>query len=69
MRTITLRHLDNREFARIQHSILAEDVLNAVCFEFECFDDDVSFEENEDGSLISVCGQPVAQSYVSYGRF
>lgn len=69
MRTITLRHLDNREFARIINPTSTSAVIDAIEFEFECDEDAVMFAENEDGELISVYGQPVAQSYVSYGRF
>ena len=71
MKTITLRHLDNREFARIYNPVRGSiaAMIDAVCFEFECDEDDITFDENEDGDVISVYGEPRAQSYVSYGRF
>lgn len=67
-RTITLRHLDNREFARIQfaHFGVTAAIIDAICFEFECDEDAIKFEENEDDELISVYGQTVAQTYVTW---
>lgn len=68
---LTLKHLDGRDISSITTPCdeRTEWILSTIEREFECVEDDISFDENEDlGDVILVRGEPVARmvSYIGW---